>query len=179
MRKNSIIVLMLMLILSLVGCGKTKGDDISLKETDLADVQEEKADSSIFVYVCGAVNAEGVYELPSGSRVYEAIAAAGGFRGDAATTEVNQAEVLEDEARIYVPTLQEMQQGTTSKNGKININKATKEELMTRPGVGQSRAESIIQYRKEQGAFKKIEDLMQIAGIKEGLFEKIKTLISV
>ena len=179
MRKNSIIVLVLMLILSFTGCKTTKEEGISLQEAEITDVQEEKENSKIFVYVCGAVNVAGVYELPNGSRVFEAIEAAGGFRNDAATAEVNQAELLEDEARIYVPTIQEVEQGTTSKNGKININKATKEELMTLPGVGASRAESIIQYRKEQGAFKKIEDLMQIAGIKEGLFEKIKSLISV
>ena len=69
--------------------------------------------------------------------------------------------------------------GEPGKTEKVNINTADMTELMTLPGVGESRAESIIQYRKEQGAFKKIEDLMQIAGIKEGLFEKIKTLISV
>ncbi len=179
MQKNSIIILLMMVILSLAGCRKSQSEELSLQETDTVDIQQEEAKESIYVHVCGAVNSEGVYELPRGSRVFEAIEAAGGFREDAATTEVNQAELLEDEARIYVPTVQEIQQGTSSKNGKININKATKEELMTLPGVGASRAESIVQYRKEQGAFKKIEDIMKIAGIKEALFEKIKELISV
>ena len=64
-------------------------------------------------------------------------------------------------------------------DGKININRATKEELMTLPGVGESRADSIIKYREQQGAFQSIEDIMQVSGIKEALFEKIKDLITV
>ena len=94
MRKNSMIVLLMMVILSLVGCEKAQSEEFSLQETDTVDVQQEEAKESIYVHVCGAVNSEGVYELPSGSRVFEAIEAAGGFREDAATTEVNQAELL-------------------------------------------------------------------------------------
>ena len=111
--------------------------------------------------------------------MYEAIEKAGGFRADAATTEVNQAEELEDGMRLYVPTVNELIEAQSKKNGKININKASKEELMTLPGVGESKAERIIQYRKERGAFKKTEEIMNISGIKEGLYNKIKDYISV
>ena len=81
--------------------------------------------------------------------------------------------------RLYVPTMAEFVDSQSKKGSKININKASKEELMTLPGVGESKAESIIQYRKEQGTFKKTEDIMEISGIKEGLYEKIKDLITI
>ena len=189
MRRIWMIVLIISLCAGLIGCQKKAEETVSLEaveldqnETDTDENNESTEDTGhIFVYVCGAVNREGVYELPGGSRVYEAIAMAGGFREDADTRNVNQAEVLEDEERIYVPVIgEELQIGSDSdKDGKININKATKEELMTLPGVGESRAESIIQYRNDVGSFQSIEDIMQVSGIKEGLFEKIKDLITI
>ena len=122
---------------------------------------------------------EGVYELSSESRVYEAIQKAGGFAEDAAITAINQAKVLEDEERIYVPTIEEATLEQIQNDGKVNLNTATKEELMTLPGVGESKAKLIIQYREEQGTFQTIEDVMNISGIKEGLFDKIKEYIKV
>lgn len=187
MRRIRIIILILSLFLSLVACRKGDGENFSLEVADSGLTSEnaeeslEEAENAayIFVHVCGAVNQEGVYELPKGSRVYEAIDVAGGFREDADTKTVNQAELLEDEERIYVPTIGESIQSNSEEDGKVNINKATKEELMTLPGVGESRAESIIKYREEQGSFQKIEDIMQVSGIKEGLFDKIKDLITI
>lgn len=186
MRRIKILILIVTLSIGLLGCEKKDVEQLSLElsETDEVDEQVEEstehteAAEQIFVYVCGAVNQEGVYELPSGSRVYEAIERAGGFCEDADKSNVNQAEVLEDEERIYVPVIGEVVQEGVNQDGKININKASKEELMTLPGVGASRAESIIQYREEHGAFRQIEDIMQVSGIKEGLFEKIKDRIT-
>ena len=180
MQRLKIIAIFVVLMLSIVSCKNRTEDSMSLErslQSDTVSVSEDK--TTIFVHVCGAVQKEGVYELPTGSRVYEAIELAGGFREDAAVSEVNQAELLEDETRIYIPTTAELLQEQSKKDGKININKASKEELMTLPGVGESRADSIIQYRTEQGAFKRIEDIMQISGIKEALFDKIKELIKV
>lgn len=180
MRRWKIIFLMLLVLMGLVSCGAKEEETFSLESVD---TQEETGDTDIggdiYVYVCGAVCREGVYKLPAGSRIYEAVEMAGGFREDAATAEVNQAEVLQDEARLYVPTISETISEEAEDDGKINLNKATKEELMTLPGVGASRADSIIQYRNENGGFKSIEEIMQISGIKEGLFEKIKDLIKV
>lgn len=180
MRRWKIIFLMLLVLIGLVSCGAKEEETLSLESVD---TQEETGDTDIsgdiYVYVCGAVCREGVYKLPAGSRIYEAVEMAGGFREDAATAEVNQAEVLQDEARLYVPTISETISEEAEDDGKINLNKATKEELMTLPGVGASRADSIIQYRNENGGFKSIEEIMQISGIKEGLFEKIKDLIKV
>lgn len=186
MRRKKLLILILFLFIGLVGCQKKDATQLSLELTEVEDGDEQTEEHTehtedveyIFVYVCGAVNLEGVYELPSGSRVYEAVEAAGGFREDADKSNVNQAEVLEDEERIYVPVVGEETQEDSSKDGKVNINKASKEELMTLPGVGESRAESIIQYREENGAFRSVEDIMQVSGIKEGLFEKIKDMIT-
>ena len=191
MRRIRIMILIVTLLVVLAGCQKKDVEKIALESAELTTTDESVQENAretedteyIFVYVCGAVNLEGVYELPGGSRVYQAIEAAGGFREDADAKALNQAELLEDEERIYVPVIGEdvyLDSTSDSDNdGKININKASKEELMTLPGVGESRAESIIRYREEQDEFKSIEDIMRVSGIKEGLFEKIKDLITV
>ena len=186
MRRIKILIIMITLLISFVGCQKKDVEKLSLELQEIEDSEESDEESIentqekeyIYVYVCGAVQFEGVYELPIGSRVYEAIEVAGGFRDDADKSNVNQAEVLEDEERVYVPCIGEEVQEDATKDGKVNINKASKEELMTLPGVGESRADSIIQYREEYGEFRSVEDIMQVSGIKEGLFEKIKDLIT-
>ena len=179
-RKVRKIVLVILFLLPIWACVQEEGR-VSLKpiETDLAEKEEDRTENSIFVYVCGAVMDEGVYELPAGSRVYEAIQKAGGFTEDAAVTQINQAEVLEDETQLYVPTMEEITNEETKGDGKVNLNLASKEELMTLPGVGEAKADLIIQYREEHGRFQNIEDVMNISGIKEGLFAKIKDNITV
>ena len=149
------------------------------------DVSEE---GNVYVYVCGAVNAPGVYELKEGARVYEAIQLAGGLTEAAAADAVNQARIVTDGEQIRVPTVEEAQsrgagvagevtEGT--ENNKININTAGKEELMTLTGIGEAKAESIMDYREKNGSFTSIEELMQIEGIKEGVFNKIKDDITI
>lgn len=183
-RKKISILVAILIMLFCFGCTSDETYQISLDEVqseEAEQTEEGKAtqEDSIFVYVCGAVQQEGVYELPAGSRVYQAIEKAGGFLENAAITQINQAEVLEDEAQIYVPTVDELAEIQAEEDGKVNLNTASKEELMTLPGVGEAKANSIIQYREEQGKFQTIEDVMQISGIKEGLFEKIKDYITV
>ena len=180
MRRWNIIFLMIFVLIGLTACDTKEKETLSLETIDTQEESGETiASGDIYVYVCGAVAREGVYKLPAGSRIYEAIEMAGGFREDAASAEVNQAEVLQDEDRIYIPTFSETISEEEENDGKINLNKATKAELMTLPGVGEAKAESIIQYRNENGGFKSIEEIMQISGIKEGLFEKIKDLIKI
>jgi len=182
-KKKLIFALLIALLLFLTACNKKADETIQLSEKEEVHLEEidsnDKQISTIYVYVCGAVQTEGVYQLPDGSRVYEAISAAGGFRADAATTQVNQAEILEDEMTVYVPTISEGTELFQQKESKINIYKASKEELMTLPGVGESRAESIIRYREENGKFQSIEDIKQISGIKDALYESIKDLIKI
>ena len=152
----------------------------------------------IYVDVTGAVKAPGVYTLPAGSRVFEAIALAGGAREDASLENLNQAGILQDGQQIRVYTEEEAaqmaQQGSLpslpgaetaagQKEGqeasKVNINTAGKDELMTLTGIGETRAEAILAYRQETGGFQAPEDLMQVEGIKEKTFEKLKDQITV
>ena len=119
--------------------GQTEGD------TDTGS--KKSAEKKIWVYVCGAVNAPGVYELKEDARLYEAIELAGGVNQEAAPEVLNQARVLADGVRTYVPK--------------------------------QDEAEKILRYREEHGAFRSIEDVMQIEGIKEGVFNKIKEDITI
>lgn len=148
----------------------------------------EKSEGKICVFVCGEVAAPGVYELASDSRIYQAIEAACGLSESAAEDYVNQAELMTDGQRIYIPSADEVQTnglgtldsggndagGQSASDGRVNLNTAGKEELMTLTGIGEKKAEAIIQYRDVSGGFGSIEELMQVEGIKEGTFEKIK-----
>ena len=169
---------------------KTESEKGSQGGTDA----EEGLPETLYVHVCGAVNAPGVYELKTDARIYEALEAAGGMTEDAAADWINQAEALSDGERIYVPTQEEAEESAQSVSGrwadpngnaggsvsdKININTAAKEELMTLSGIGASKAESILKYRQEHGNFQSIEDLKKIEGIKDGVFNKIKDDITV
>jgi len=141
------------------------------------------AAGTIYVYVSGAVNAPGVYELLPGARAYEAIAAAGGLRADADEGYVNQAKEVFDGEQISVPAEGEAPElsgeGAGITDGKVNINTAGAEALVTLSGIGESRAADIIAYRESHGPFASIEEIMQVSGIKEALFEKIKDSITV
>lgn len=166
--------------------GKKQEDKASDGKIPQDDSREETGDTTVFVYVCGAVEAPGVYELKADARVFEAIRAAGGVTAEAASDMVNQAEVVTDGEQIYVPTAGEAQglgvgetgaKGTD--NGKVNINTASEEELMTLTGIGEAKAAAILKYREEHGRFESIEELMEIEGIKEGVFGKIKDDITI
>ncbi len=149
---------------------------------------ESSETDQIAVYLCGAVNEPGVIILTEGSRINDAVLAAGGFTEDAAVTSVNLAAKLEDGEMIYVLTEAEAgQQAVVSTEGPeaasegrmININTADIYALCRLPGIGESKARDIITYREKNGAFQKKEDIMQVTGIKESLYKKICDLISV
>ena len=141
---------------------------------------ENSERSGIYVYICGEVATPGVYELSENSRIYEAVDAAGGFTENAARESVNLASKVSDGMQITIYNKEEaasLPAGGSS--GLVNLNTATKEELMTLKGIGESKAEDIIRYREKSGGFKKIEDIMKISGIKEAGFQKIKDNITV
>ena len=190
------------------GCGSKDAEENGVEEIVLADddaaeeeagqdeasenngeEQTDTAAQTVFVYVCGAVESPGVYELRADARVFEAISSAGGITEEAAPDAVNQARVIVDGEQIYVPTVEEASSqtagggettGTKGKeNEKVNINTAGKEELMTLTGIGEAKADDILKYREEHGSFGSIEELMQISGIKEGVFNKIKDDITI
>ncbi len=174
----------------------------TLSETELTDTEQnavqenvEVSAGSCFVHICGAVNCPGVYELPEGSRIFEAVELAGGLTEEACSEYQNQAQKVTDGMKIYIPTAEQVESGeaeeyflkeetgvseaASTTESKVNINTADKELLMTLPGIGESRAESIVSYRETSGGFSKIEDIMQVSGIKQGAYEKLKDKISV
>lgn len=140
----------------------------------------------VYVYVCGCVTTPGVYGLSQDMRVYQAIEFAGGMTAEADYNYLNMAEFVTDGQKIYVPAISEnlpSPVNTESVSGLtstlININSATKEQLMTLPGIGESKADDIIAYRSAHGLFQVTEDIKNIPGIKEAAFAKLKDLIVV
>lgn len=200
---------------------KTSGVDVEqedLKATESGEAAENLTDTNqqqqpeisevpqtIYVDICGAVTSPGVYELPYGSRVFQAIEKAGGYLPEAAASYLNRAKGLSDGQQIYVPTQAEVdnqtiaatQDGSETSTGnenntnngtgqepagtdqKINLNTADVSQLTTLTGVGESKALAIIAYREENGPFTSVEDIMNVPGIKEGTYEKIKDKIAI
>lgn len=164
--------------------------EVSVTEPPKQDDSEQK---DLVVYVCGAVESPGVYTLPEKSRLYEAVRMAGGFSKDADPAYHNLAREIEDGERIYILSASETKVLTTEQqmageesfaassqaNGLINLNTATAEQLMTLPGIGEARAADILAYRAQIGQFTDIEELMNVSGIGEVRFEKIKDKITV
>ena len=174
--------------------GSSACEDASLEGTEkAAAVSETEAMAPAFVvHVCGEVANPGIYELPAGSRIYEAVKAAGGFTENAAEESVNLASPIEDGVQIRIYSKEEaetlaagaapfdgFEASGEGKEPVVNLNTATKEELMTLSGIGESRAEDIIRYREENGGFQNIEDIMKVSGIKDAAFQKIKDRITV
>ena len=137
----------------------------------------------ICVHICGEVNNPGVYELAEGSRIFEAVEAAGGFTEEAAQASLNLAQVISDEEQIVILTQDEAEEKARLEReqaaGIVNLNTASKEQLMTLTGIGESRAEDILRYRQESGGFQAIEEIMNVPGIKESAYLKIKDSITV
>lgn len=159
---------------------KDSEQDETPQEQEIEDLQE------IAVYICGAVKHPGVYSFVTGKRLCDAIKAAGGFKKSAARSAVNLARRLSDSEQIIIPT---KKQAASSKNKNpdssyetvpslVNINTASKEELMTLPGIGESKAAAVIEYRLSN-KFNSIEDIKNVVGIKDGVFSQIKDQITV
>jgi len=150
-------------------------------------LEKTEVQTTVCVYICGAVVQPGVYELPEGSRIVQVIEAAGGLREDADTLLINQARIVEDGEQIRIYTKEEAMDMEVPKEtrtdladeGKVNINTASAEELMSLPGIGRAKADAIVSFREETGAFRSVEDIMKIAGIKEAVFSKIRDMITV
>lgn len=138
--------------------------------------------SVLAVYICGEVRSPGVYELEAGERLDAAVALAGGLTDEAAAGQINLAALLEDGERYYIPSVQEEEEGYTEEradSGLVNINRADAAQLMTLPGIGAAKADSIIAFREKNGKFTSIEDLCQVDGIKEGVLSAIRDRITV
>lgn len=150
----------------------------------------ENGEDLIYVYVCGQVKSPGVYVLDEGSRLFEAVDMAGGMLSGGDLSRINLASVLTDGQKIYIPSEAETLQtgeelleipenGDGSLEQRVNINRASKETLMTLPGIGEAKAEAILTYRQAEGRFESPEELMNVPGIKAGIYAKIKDRIAI
>ncbi|MCC8142025.1 MAG: ComEA family DNA-binding protein [Lachnospiraceae bacterium] len=160
-------------------------------ESDFQTVVEEEPDR-IYVYICGAVDQPGVYELKSQSRVYELVEMAGGLTEEADEKSVNLAQTVEDGEMVRILTREESASGldtnagltgTVSENepdaGKVNINTADVTELISLNGIGEAKAAAIVAYREEHGPFGSPEEIMEVPGIAEGIYARIKDYITI
>lgn len=186
----------------------------SQSESVAQSQSEPVVPATVYIHVCGAVNQAGVYALPTGVRLFEAVEAAGGFTEEADADYVNQAEILLDGMKVQIPTKEQTKEweaagngsaegsvftigenateqsisqsepvkqenGMAISDGKVNINVADEATLCTINGIGQGRAKSIIAYREKHGQYSTIEEIMNVDGIKNATFEKIKDQICV
>ncbi|MDO4443133.1 MAG: ComEA family DNA-binding protein [Slackia sp.] len=160
--------------------------------------EEEGSSVQVAVYVSGAVASPGVYMLDEGARVCDAVAAAGGFRDDAALESVNLARRVADGEQIAIPTQEQVESGafaaqesagsagsagsaaaSSASSSLVNINTAGIEELDSLAGVGPATAQAIVDEREANGPFASVEDIQRVSGIGEKKFEKLKESICV
>lgn len=182
-----ILVLGALIISTYIGYKLLPKDEIVIQSNEEASSEIEK----IYVHIEGCVHNPGVMEVLQGTRIYELIELAGGETEEADLSKVNLASVVKDEQKIVVPAkiIYEEETNKSNSNVKINssnsksmlvnLNTATKEELETLNGIGSSMAKRIIEYRETNGYFMSVEDIMNVSGIGEGKFEKIKDNIEV
>ena len=165
---------------------KTAGRENGQQEQEPVEEPDEDG-STVYIHICGEVKKPGVYTFDLPPRLMEVVEKAGGFTKKADSSAVNLAESVTDGSQITIPSkskkkkesAEEKEVQDTTSEGKVNINTASREELMTLNGIGESKASQIISYRETNGLFKKIDDIMNISGIKEGVFNNIKDYIIV
>lgn len=202
--KEKIIITVVILVISIIGlklflsknaAKVSQFEEVVLTDTTdlIAETEKENNDVvKMYVDIKGAVKLPGMYEVTSDMRVLNVIDMAGGLKETADDSQVNFSQRIEDQMVIYIPVEgEELSEtviaGTNSntaniskdEDGKVNLNQATKEELMTLSGVGEKKAEKIIEYREENGSFKTIEDLKNVNGFGEKSFESLEKYISI
>ena len=205
-KRSAVDVLILYLYLSvliLTGCGRERQESVPGPETQEQTEEEEETEAEtetiqeaewITVHVCGAVKVPDVYVLEAGSRVWEAVEAAGGVLEGGAPDYLNMAETVTDGGKVVVPFLEDVEEqpygngnaglsGAEAEgengDGLVDLNTAGLEGLMTLPGIGEAKAQAILEYREQTGGFSAVEEIMNVPGIKEGAFAKIKDYIKV
>lgn len=164
---------------------------------DQNQTNNESKSSKIYVDISGAVKQPGVYQLSEGARLFDLLKQAGGLTKDAAIQTVNQAMIIQDQQKIIILTqdqaqsldtenipnnghLEEKSDGKSTKDAeKLNINQADLTQLQQLSGIGEKKAQAIIDYRNENGSFKTIEDLAKVTGIGEKTVEKLRDSITI
>lgn len=193
LKKVGIVVLVIVLGLVVSAVKNGGQEEAQAQETTVA--AEEETVEVIYVDVGGEVNQPSVVELTDGSRVTDAIAAAGGLTEKADLTDINRAAFVSDGEKIFIPSQEEYDSdgllsgdsgnssgsgaSGRSSDGKININTADSTQLQELNGVGPATAEKIIDYRKQNGRFQSIEDIKNVSGIGDKTYEKLKDHIRV
>ncbi|MBT9778985.1 hypothetical protein GPL15_21135 [Clostridium sp. MCC353] len=181
-RKTVLIVICMLAAGICYSCGGKNGREEAFLETAALESSvfsetETAAPACCYVHICGEVNSPGVYEVAEGSRIFEVVELAGGYTDAAASDYLNMAEIVTDGMKLIVPVKGEeavLPSFGESYDKKVNLNTATKEELMTLKGIGEARAADIISYREKHGEFRNVEEIMKIPGIKDAAFQKIK-----
>lgn len=175
---------------------ESPGSDRQEPGNSMAEDRNIHSEKSVVVHVCGAVNSPGIYTLPEGSRLWEAVEAAGGVTAEGAGDYLNMAAPVTDGGKVVVPFLADVEEpfgaagtswpqaedGSMGDGGAadlVNLNTAGLEQLMTLPGVGESKAKAILEYRENTGPFAVPEDITNVPGIKNGSYEKLKDYITV
>lgn len=178
-------VLIIIIALAWFMIRSTAGEEVEAEE-DIKSAENETESVMIFVDVGGEVNSPKVAELEEGSRVEDAIEAAGGLTANADITDINRAAFINDGDKIFIPSVQSAEaideEGSASgyySDGKININTADSAQLQELTGIGPATAEKIINYRKDHGRFASIDEIKNVSGIGDKTYEKFKDNIKV
>ena len=167
---------------------KDSSTEKDVKKEEKEEKEEPVEQDLITVDVKGAVKSPGIYDLPVGSRVNDAVQKAGGLTEQADSKSINLAQKVSDEALVYVPTKgeevanQQTNSGapsSTSKDKKVNLNKASLEELKQVKGLGGKGAQDIIDHRESNGKFKSVDELKKVSGIGAKTIEKLKDYVTV
>ena len=166
---------------------QTEVTTVSKDEKEDKNQKEEVVEQDLItVDVKGAVKLPGIYDLPVGSRINDAVQKAGGLTDNADSKSINLAQRISDEALVYVPTKEEATNqeahsntSNTKENKKVNLNKASLEELKQVKGLGAKRAQDIIDHRESNGKFKSVDELKKVSGIGAKTIEKLKEYVTV
>lgn len=178
-----IIILAIILISSLIiKCTAKPNTKVIADDNKNKDVKTEKLEDNIIIDISGEIKNPGIYKMKGRVRLYEIIDKAGGLKDEANINSINQARYVKDGEKIIIPSSRNSQamdkESISNENNLVNINTASKEELLKLPGIGEVTAEKIINYR-DNNNFTKIEDLKNVNGIGIATYNKLKDLICV
>lgn len=188
---NKFYIIIIVIFIFLIGCyyliskNDTKEyENIYLEDNVVIENQVGEEISKIKIHIIGEVINPGMYELDEGARIYDAVRIAGGTTDVSDINKINLAYELSDGEKIYIPSIFDEENEYTLSNeeknsNKININKATSEDLQTISGIGPSLASKIIAYREENGKFNSIEELKNVSGIGDKKYESISQFVVV
>ena len=192
MKKIIYIIIIITIVIGMLYWNKNQNqyEDVEL-DIDTT-IKEEKINTTIKIHIAGAIKNPGIIELEENARIADAVEKAGGMTEEANIEKINLAYQVKDGQKIYIPSIYDIgeteiitneagekiiENEENSSESLININTATETELETLPGIGPSTALKIVKYRKENGNFKKIEEIKNVSGIGEAKYEKIKEYI--